>query len=204
MLTHADRAASIVMAHTAAVFLVEDRPWPMAYTAAFGGEGLVVVVPDRDLLDVPTAELHIPDESLELRDDSAVAMASFVAGPVSTMDQMRWEAYHGEPPSDRFAILKIDAVRISGEVLDAAELDLANPLASEQAALCKLANRPSLAEAVERHTGVAPEGVRAVGVDPLGVHARGAFIVHRLRFPERARDADHASVMIESLLGVSL
>ncbi len=203
MLTQADRAASIVMAHTAAVVLVEDRPWPMAYTSAFGGEGLVVVVPDRDLLEVPSAELHIPDESLELSDDAAVAMVSFGARPVSTMDQLRWEAYHGDPPSDRFAILEIDAVRISGEVLDAVELDLANPLASEQAPLCKLANQPSLAGAIERHTGVAPEGVRAVGVDPLGVHARGVFIVHRLRFPERARDADHAAAMIESLLGDS-
>lgn len=200
MLTHADRAAGILLSHTSAVLLLAEHPWSLRYVVAFSGEGLVIAVPDRAVARATEAELHIPDESLEPRIDAAVAMVSVLEAEVSTVERIRWEAFHGEPPAERFAILQLQGVRAAGEVFDESELMLANPFAGEQALLCGRANQPTLLDAVEHHTHVRPEEVHVVGVDPLGIHIRGTFVVHRLEFPQRATDAEHALAMIDALL----
>lgn len=196
------RAAAILHTHTTAIAIFDEVPWQIHTVIAHDGSGLLFPAPDRALTKASELELHIPDESLSMQDLHAVAMVGMATHPGDGIDRMRWEAYHGEPPTECWMLGVVQAVRIRDEVLDIEELDLSNPLFAHQAILCATANTDPelLGQAVAHAGGMTPEQPRAVGVDRWGVHVRGAFGVHRIPFNTPATDAQTAQDQIHSAL----
>lgn len=202
----ASRAVALLARHTRAVALADEVPWPVEYVITVDGSGLLMAVPDRDMLDAATFVLHIPDETLELGNEYAIAMVTLTNHDGRGADRARWEAYHTEPPTERWVLAHIDALRALGEVFDGESLDLSNPLWGEQQQLCAHANRDParLALAVAMAGGVHPDEARAVGVDAWGVDVRGAFGVHRLEFPTRTADTQQALENIDAALELAI
>lgn len=104
----------------------------------------------------------------------------------------RWRIYHGEPHDPRWAAMQIDAARYGKWVIDGPALVRPNPLAADEARLCRVINgdRHRLARACKRVAGADVEHPTLVGVDPLGFDVRRRFDVVRLPAPEPMKDAE--------------
>ncbi len=188
------------MGHTSGVLVMDDRPYHTRFVAATSGAGLVFAAPDDDILDAHDLELHVPEESLEIEPRAAIAQVTTLgrssAGKrglaIQSLDELRWEAYHNDSSQAGMGIMVVEAVRISGDVVDGSDLELGNPFSADQPKLCAAIDASRAADAIGWQTGTTPEQPRVVGVDPLGVHVRGVFVVHRLWFDERAQSPAEA------------
>ncbi|MFM7052913.1 MAG: DUF2470 domain-containing protein [Planctomycetota bacterium] len=169
----------------------------------------VVVAPDGTLVaPVMVAMIRALDVALFLPDEDAESMHLQL-----TLEEIRdsgddaalcdrWRIYHGEPEDVRWARLSIDCARFGGNMLDGLALMQPNPLAKDEARLCREANgakRDALRKAAARAAGMDIEDPRLVGVDPLGFDVRGRFEVHRIPVEPPLVDADDAIEALEEL-----
>ncbi|MGI9012913.1 MAG: hypothetical protein ACR2GY_01530 [Phycisphaerales bacterium] len=111
----------------------------------------------------------------------------------------RWHIYHGEPDDVRWALLRIDAARFQGSIIDGQALEQTNPLAGIEAELCNRINqsdqlRSQLAACIHAQHDIAIEEPTLVGVDPRGLDVRGPFDVVRVGFDASVRASDNAAI----------
>lgn len=114
----------------------------------------------------------------------------------------RWRIYHGDPTDNNWVSAKPIAVRFGSLIADGSDIELANPLAPNEPALCKEfnADRQRLGKlATAFDTRSSGDGL-LVGVDPMGIDIRTRFDIVRLPFGERVTEGKAASRHIHNLL----
>ncbi|MHC4416781.1 MAG: hypothetical protein ACYS0G_16040 [Planctomycetota bacterium] len=95
----------------------------------------------------------------------------------------RWRIYHGEPQDIRWAWLDIDAARYGKWVIDGEALRRSNPLAADEARLCRQINqggREELRRVCRRFAEADVQEPLLVGIDPAGFDVRRRFDVVRV------------------------
>jgi hypothetical protein len=115
----------------------------------------------------------------------------------------RWRIYHGEPQDVRWAFLHIDAVRFKGFVIDGEAMMRPNPLAADEAALCRLMNQQRLDDLrvlCERFGRMRVEQPVMVGIDPAGIDVRARFDVVRVPSAGPMTGGDEARRMLRSMV----
>jgi len=166
----------------------------------------VVVAPDGHLVaPVMVAMLQAFDTVLFLPDDNEDSLQLQVSleelkehGPAGHLCD-RWQAYHGAPPDVRWALLSIDAAKFEGLFVDGSALVRANPLAGEEARLCREFNGAASGDGAallqQACNAALPERLEnpvLVGVDEWGFDVRGTFRVHRIEAPQLLLCAEDA------------
>ena len=198
-----ERALRHLRSHLSGLFRFEEFEEPMK----------VIVAPDGRLVTpAMVAMLRSFDTVLFLPDDAEGALQLQVtideldeAGPLRHLCD-RWQAYHGPPADVRWALLSIDAAKFEGEFVDGLALTRPNPLAPEEARLCRECNSdPRLAatfkQACNAGLPMRVETPVLVGVDPMGFDVRGEFGVHRLEAPAPLGSAEEARAALRVLAG---
>lgn len=173
----------------------------------------VVVAPDGRLVaPVMVAMLQAFDTVLFLPDDDERALQLQVTleelkerGPLGHLCD-RWQAYHGSPPDVRWALFLIDAAKHQGQFVDGSALMRTNPLAGEEARLCREFNNTDTGDgpaALRRACDtMLPERLEQpvlVGVDEGGFDVRGTFSVHRIEAPQPLRTPEEARRALRAL-----
>ena len=113
----------------------------------------------------------------------------------------RWRIYHGEPQDVRWAIMTIDAARFDGLFVDAEAFAQANPLAADEAQLCREVNRmhvDALRRLCTERGGMQIDKPVLVGADARGLDVRSAFDIVRVRFDKPASTIDEVRRIITS------
>lgn len=162
----------------------------------------------RMVLPVMVAMLRTPDTVLfvpELADEAMELMLTLepfeeIGAGAALAD--RWRIHHGDPPDVRWARAVIDAARHETSVIDGEALQVPNPLAAAEPALCRLGNgelRAALPAICRRFAGVGVDEPRLVSVDPGGANLRGRFGVYRARFPAPAPEPAAAQAALEAM-----
>jgi hypothetical protein len=169
----------------------------------------VVVAPDGTLVaPVMVAMIRALDVALFLpdEDEESMHLQLTLEEIRETGDEAalcdRWRIYHGEPEDVRWARLSIDCARFGGHMLDGLALMQPNPLAKDEARLCREINatrRDTLRKAASRAAGLDIEDPRLVGVDPIGFDVRGRFEVHRIPVDPPIVDANDALEVLDCM-----
>lgn len=160
--------------------------------------GQLVFPMPRELEDVTEAQLMIPEE----HDPRLAALLSIeVTDAPPAAAEIRHEVYHGAAREARWAVATIEALRYHGEAFDGEALDLIDPLAEHEPALCRGLNADAhrLAEICRHHAGTSVPKPVAVGVDPDGIDVRARFGIVRVEFDEHATTLDEANQAIARL-----
>ncbi|MFG0260208.1 MAG: DUF2470 domain-containing protein [Phycisphaerales bacterium JB041] len=160
--------------------------------------GRVVFPMPRELEDLTEAQLLIPEEH-DPRLAALLSIETTAAPPAAA--EIRHEVYHGAAREPTWAIATIDALRYHGEAFDGDTLELIDPLAEHEPALCRGLNADPkrLAEICRHHAGARVPTPVAVGVDPDGIDVRARFGIVRVEFPERVSTLEEATRAIEQL-----
>ena len=143
---------------------------------------------DHDSLTV-----QVPEEST---DSTIVGLSPTAIDDSAPCD--RWRIYHGSARASRWFSAKPDWIKHAEEFED--EPDLRNPLAADEAAICKSMNtdRAALRRLV-RGAGESEE-CTLVGVDAWGVDLRTRFAIVRREFDEPASNAGDADSALRELI----
>lgn len=152
----------------------------------------------RELDDLTEAQLMIPEE----HDPRLAALLSIeVTDAPPAAAEIRHEVYHGAAREARWAVATIEALRYHGEAFDGEALDLIDPLAEHEPALCRGLNADShrLAEICRHHAGTRVPKPVAVGVDPDGIDVRARFGIVRIEFAEPVLTLEGAKRAIAEL-----
>jgi len=178
-------ALETLRAHRAGELAFGEHVRPLRFVQ-MPDDGRIVFPAMQAMLDAPELVLFIPeesDEALQLLLTAEPVEAHAHAGPD------RWRIHHGEPQDIHWVAAWVDAARRGPFVFDGDAMMQSNPLAGEEAALCKRANADerALLDAADRATGRKNQEPRCVGADPWGLHVRTYFDVVRLPF--RVEDA---------------
>lgn len=115
----------------------------------------------------------------------------------------RWRIYHGEPQDLNWAVVHIDAAKFRNAVIDGEALKEPNPLASDEARLCRETNsmhRDALRDLIHRKTGLTIEEPVMVGIDPRGLDVRGPFDVIRVPFDRPIADPSQVDAFLHAML----
>src|SRR5688572_2319457 len=166
-----DRAWGFLRGNTRADLRFDEHIRPVKYVIAADGRLAAPVM--VAMLQAMDGVLFVPEfveDAMELQ----VTFFQFEErGPDAAVAD-RWRIYHGEPDDVRWAYLKIDAARFSGMVIDGDVLQRPNPLAADEARLCKELNRQPdvLRTLCERYGTMRVEQPVMVGIDPNGIDLR--------------------------------
>ena len=173
---------------------------PLRYV--IGPAGRIVAPVMTAMLQAQETVLFVPevvDGAMEL----LVTLTEFDAdGPEGALTD-RWRIYHGEPEDVYWAFFDLDAVRFHDSVIDGEALVRPNPLASDEARICREVNaehREDLKRVCDVifHAEVADPYL--VGVDPLGFDVRRRFDVLRLNAPQPIPTADDVQRVLKELI----
>ena len=158
---------------------------------------LVFPIP-REFDDLTEAQLMIPEEH-DPRLAALLSIETTDAPPPAA--EIRHEVYHGPAREARWAIATIEALRYHGEAFDGDTLELIDPLADHEPALCRGLNADPerLAEICLHCAGASVPGPVAVGVDPDGIDVRARFGIVRIEFAERVSTLEDANNAIAKL-----
>ncbi len=186
--------------HHRCVVIASAQAWDLPFVLDPHSGDLVVACPQA-LGDAGEVGLGVPDDSPDSLQFHALAAA------IDTPDAAdRFRAYHGRAPDRRLsshARLRVMAAKRGRDVLDLDRGALANPLAGDLAALCRLANddTPSLAALIERAAHRAAAEPVAVGVDPMGIDVRTRTGLVRAWFAAPATTPGLARERLRKMLG---
>ncbi|MCH8822064.1 MAG: DUF2470 domain-containing protein [Planctomycetes bacterium] len=173
---------------------------PLRYV--IGPAGRIVAPVMTAMLQAQETVLFVPevvDGAMEL----LVTLTEFEAdGPDGALTD-RWRIYHGEPEDVYWAFFDLDAVRFHDSVIDGEALVTPNPLAGDEARICREVNaehREDLKRVCDVifHAEVADPYL--VGVDPLGFDVRRRFDVLRLDAPQPIPTADDVQRVLKELI----
>ncbi|MEM9167789.1 MAG: hypothetical protein AAGB48_12300 [Planctomycetota bacterium] len=187
-----------VRADRRAVILFDGTPESRGTVLDNAASRLVFPAPSHGL-HAEEVVVCIPEE----RDDALQILVSpFEINGRTEAAADRWRIYHGDEPDSHWFAAEPIGLRLGPMVVSGTDLDLSNPLAHDEPALCKRFNaRPAelgrLAHAFHpRSTG----SCVLVGIDPLGIDLRTRFEVVRVPFGERIGRSEPAADRIERLL----
>ncbi|MEM8757899.1 MAG: hypothetical protein AAGF47_08975 [Planctomycetota bacterium] len=193
-----DQLEFAVRADRRAVVLFDGVPEPRG-TVLDNATSRLVFPATAAVLDADEVVIWVPEE----RDDALQILVSpFEIDGRTEAAADRWRIYHGKEPSTRWLAGEPIALRLGPMVVAGDDVDLSNPLAAAEPALCKRFNAEparlgALASAFDpRSTG----SCVLVGVDAMGIDLRTRFDIVRVPFGERITDADAAGERIAELL----
>lgn len=118
----------------------------------------------------------------------------------------RWRAYHASGERRRgggeWAWGKIEAAKMDEGVCGGEEIQRPNSLWRAEPRLCRELNaqRPAVAEACRRLTGIRVENPVVVGIDEGGIDVRARFGIVRLEFGEEAAGEEAAAEQVRRVL----
>jgi hypothetical protein len=203
-------AHAFLRAHTTAELRFDEHLRPLHYVIAPDGRPVAPVM--VAMIESMDTVLYVPECTEDAMECSVTLLPFDEAGPEGHLCD-RWRIHHGEPPDVRWAVLSIDAARYHGMIIDGEALMTPNPLAADEAALCRWVNRERTGElraAARRVTGVDVPEPKLVAVDPGGLDVRARFGILRVPLPasgateaaegEPAPDAAWARAAIDRLL----
>lgn len=159
----------------------------------------------RLVADLPVAAFLASEHVLSVPDEGDDALEMIVT-PEETPESVltdRWMAWFGEPQHVRWGIMWIESGRFGPWVYDGAALMRGNALCADEAGLCRELNadKGRLASICRAHAPVEMHDPVCVGVDPGGIHVRARFGVVRIRFGERAANAEEARRLLAGMEG---
>ncbi|MHC4809916.1 MAG: hypothetical protein ACYTEV_06065 [Planctomycetota bacterium] len=175
-----DAAHAFLRGHSTAEIRFDEHLRPLHYVVA--PDGLLVAPVMVAMLQSMDTVLFVPECSEDAMELSVTLLPLEEHGPEGGLCD-RWRIFHGDPPDVRWARMSIDAARYAGMVIDGEALMRPNPLAAEEAAICREVNTGRLEDlrrAAERVSGVDVPEPRLVGVDPGGLDVRARFGVIRV------------------------
>ncbi len=170
--------------HTTGDLRFDEHCRPLKYVV--GPKGRVVASVMYAMLDCEDAVLCVPNDGEDVMEIQVTPTPLDADGPDGGLTD-RWRIYHGEPQDAHWAVLDIDAAKFRSLVIDGHTLVRPNPLADNEARLCREINQEHT-DALRRFcTEAADIDVEApilVGIDPLGFDIRRRFDVVRAPAPQ--------------------
>ena len=165
-----------------------------------GPDGRLVAPVMYAMLDAVDTVLFVPEYQEDAMEVQVTLSLLDLEGPQGGLTD-RWRIYHGEPEYVHWAVLDIDAARYHDWVLDGISLVRPNPLAAEEAGLCRRLNedRDTLRLVCQRAADTQVENPTLVGVDPLGFDVRRRFDVIRLPAPRAMTSADEVERVLAEM-----
>ncbi len=178
-----DRAYAALRGHTKGEFRFDEHLRPFKFVIGpdgrLVGSVMVAMLQAVDtVLFIPTAE----EGALEVQ----VTLMPFEESEHGRLVD-RHQIYHGPPDDVQWAFLDIDAAKFEGAVIDGEAITRPNPLADQEARICKHMNKEHREDLQKVCVQLAEVGIEEpvmVGVDPLGFDIRGRFEVYRINAPE--------------------
>ncbi len=150
-----------------------------------GPEGHVVAPVTRAILASVDTVLFVPGNAHGAMELGVTLGSLDPDGPGGAVTD-RWRIYHGDPQNVQWAVMEIDAARYDRCVIDGQPLTRPNPLAADEASICRRVNelyREALGRVCRLAAGIDVENPILVGVDPLGFDIRRRFDVARVPAP---------------------
>ncbi len=183
--------------------MVDDAAFSLRTVIAPPVNRLIADLPDS-LRDAEQAALHIPDE----RDDALHLLVT--PEPIDPEQPPpgvgewldRFIAYHLQWRTRTPALLRIEAAKWDGEVVDADELDLTNPLAGIEFKLLRTLNadRARLSTICRARADTDEHEPVAVGIDPDGLDIRVRIGVVRCHCGDLDLSPEHAEASVQRLI----
>lgn len=193
-----ESAYAFLRGHTTADLRFDEHLRPIKYIIASDGRLAAPVM--VAMLQAVDTVLFIPEcveDSMEVQ----VTLEQFDERSRDGAIADRWRIYHGEPQDVRWAWMDIDGARQGRMVFDGEALIRANPLAADEARICRHMNEDhadDLRALCLHFAKVEIESPVMVGIDPLGIDVRGMFDVFRVVAAEPMTNADDARrVLVE-------
>jgi len=197
-----DSAYAFLRAHTIADIRFDENVRPIQYVIA--PNGVLVSSVMVAMLQTMDTVLFVPDVgegSMEVQ----VTLEQFEEHDTGHLAD-RWRIHHGTPPDVRWAYMHVDAARFEELIIDGDALTRPNPLAGDEAALCREMNQgraDDLRRLCLHYARVGVDQPVMVAVDPLGIDVRGQFDVVRVSAPEPMTDADAVRAQIAAMCAAS-
>ncbi|MDY7107843.1 MAG: DUF2470 domain-containing protein [Planctomycetota bacterium] len=194
-----DAAHAFLRAHTTGELRFDEHLRPIRYVIAPDGR-LVAPVMVAMLQSVDTV-LFVP-ECAEGAMEVQVTLVQFDEHSPDGALADRWRIHHGDPPDVNWAFLEIDAARHEGNVIDGETLTRPNPLAGDEAGLCREMNQAhadDLRRMCREYANINIEQPVMVAIDPLGLDVRGMFDVIRVPAVEPMPTADDARRVFQAM-----
>ena len=179
----ADEAHAFLRGHTQGELQFEENVSPLRFVFDTGGRPIAPVM--YIMLEAQNTVLFVPEFAEGVMEVQVTLSALDAEGPEGALAD-RWRIYHGDPSDVRWARFDIDAARYGKWVIDGELLMRPNPLAGDEARLCRTINQAHRDRlgAVCRHFADADvEDPLVVGIDPLGFDVRRRFDIVRLPAP---------------------
>jgi beta-glucosidase-like glycosyl hydrolase len=186
----AEQAYAFLRGHTRGDLRYEEDLGPVRYV--IGPDGRLVSPVTYRMLEAVDTVLFVPAFAEGAMEVQVTVLALDPDGTEGAVAD-RWRIYHGEPQEARWAWLDPEAGRYGKWVIDGEALRRSNPLAADEARLCRQINQGSRDELrrVCRHFADADvEEPLVVGVDPLGFDVRRRFDVARVPAPSAMGTGD--------------
>ena len=167
-----------------------------------GPDGRLVAPVMSAMLEATDTVLFVPediDNAMEL----LVSLTEFDPEGQDGALTDRWRIYHGDPEDIYWAFIQLDAVRYEGQVVDGEGLIQANPLADDEARLCRKINddhRAELRQVCQVIAHAEVENPMLVGVDRLGFDVRRRFDVLRVEAPTPMATAADAELVLGQMI----
>ncbi|MCI0363337.1 MAG: DUF2470 domain-containing protein [Phycisphaerales bacterium] len=189
-------AWTFLRSHTRGDLRFDEHLRPLKYVIAPDGQiAAPVMVAMLQSVDTVLFVPEFAEGAMELQ----VTLQPFEErGPLAAVAD-RWRIYHGEPDDVRWAFLKIDAARFKGMVIDGEALMRPNPLAADEARLCRTMNTDHLDDLrtlCASFGNMRIERPLMVGIDPLGIDVRAMFEVVRVPSTGPMNSADQAQQIL--------
>jgi hypothetical protein len=196
----AEQAYAHLRGHTRGDLRYEEQFGPVRYV--IGPEGRLAAPVAYQMLEAVDTVLFVPGFAEGAMEVQVTPSALDPDGPEGAVAD-RWRIYHGEPQEARWAWLDPDAARYGKWVIDGEALRRSNPLAADEARLCRQMNQGSRDDlrGVCRHFSLADvEEPLVVGVDPLGFDVRRRFDVARVPAPSPVDTAEAFERIYEQMV----
>jgi hypothetical protein len=195
-----NKALAFLRGHSTSDLRFEEHMRPLKYVVAPDGRFVAPVM--VAMLGAVDTVLHVP----EYADGAMELMVTLEQlderGPDGAVTD-RWRIYHGEPQDVRWAFMNIDAAKFNGMVVDGQAMMAANPLAAEEARICKRMNAnhvEDLRRMCAHFANFTLEKPVMVGIDSLGLDVRAAFDVVRVPATEPMENALDADRVLKGMM----
>ena len=196
----AEDAYRFLRSHTTGDLRFDERFRLLRYVIGPNGRLVAPVMPA--MLEANDTALFVPedvDDALEL----LVSLTEFEPdGPLGALTD-RWRIYHGDPEDLQWASIQLDAARFQDHVVDGEALVQTNPLAEDEARLCRQINdnhRAELRRVCRIIVHAEVENPMLVGVDRLGFDVRRRFDVLRVDAPQPMNTAADAELVLGQMI----
>lgn len=194
-----DEAWEFLRGHSRGELRFDEHVRPIKYIIA--SDGRLAATAMVAMLDAVDSVLFVPDCS-EGASEFQVTLLPFQERGADGAAADRWRIYHGDPDDVHWAYLLIDAARYGELVIDGEALIRPNPLAPNEARLCRQMNQDHLDDLrrlCSRFGRMDVEQPVMVGIDPLGIDVRARFQVLRVPAIEPMNTAEEALRVLQGM-----